>query len=424
MIRFRTALILLFLAAASLATSSLAVAQPGPGGRSRDGYGPDILKIRLYSSTNPAMRPQGLLDLFVQFANDVLTFVKSDSATWTARYDLEMLIYNGKREIAAYQVIRDTVVTHRYELTNSRINPLTRTMRFQLDPGTYTWRLKLLNAEGLPILEREDRLEVPDYGAGELQLSGILLADSLDCAGGHHRLNLGGTFNRRERGIGAIFEIYPPAGADSVSALITLNTSAGRKIWEKRINRAAAPLVPFCLDLHDQIDQPGEYLLNVRAGAGARTAQAEQRILVIWGPGEVAHESMDLAIAQLALIARGGVLREMEKARGEERERLYEAFWEKRDPTPGTPQNELKDEFFLRIDIANHQFSEGRTGRQGWRTDRGRVFIQNGNPDNIERQTGDMGVSALEVWNYNRLNRRYIFVDRLNNGEFRLAKVE
>jgi len=114
----------------------------------------------------------------------------------------------------------------------------------------------------------------------------------------------------------------------------------------------------------------------------------------------------------------------MERAQGAQRDSLYEAFWQKRDPTPETPENELRDEFFRRIDFSNNAFNEGFSGRQGWRTDRGRVYIQNGPPDQIEKHAGEMGMASTEIWSYNRLNRRYLFVDRLSNGEFRLAKTE
>ncbi len=407
-----------------LAGISPGYGQPALGGRSRDAFGADIFQIRMVRSAQPGQQTPGCVDAYIQLANDVLTFVKSDSSTWQARFDLELLIYNSKREMAAYRIVRDTVTTDRFEITNSRIHRITKTMRFYLQPGDYTWRLKLLNAEGLPILERQEQLEVPPYGPDQLQMSDILLSDSLDCTGGSSRINLRGSFSRRDAAIVAQFEIYPPAGADSVQAVLTLIDASARKVMEKKKSYAAEPVLRFCLDLGGSVGRPGEYLFRVRANAGSRAIQTEQKILVLWGHAGVRQETVDLAIEQLALIAKGGTIREIERASGAEREKLYSAFWEKRDPTPGTPENELKEEFFFRIDFANRQFPDGLAGREGWRTDRGRVFVQNGTPDNIEKQGGEMGMASVEIWHYNSLNRRYIFVDRLSNGEFRLAKIE
>src|SRR5258707_10160690 len=65
----------------------------------------------------------------------------------------------------------------------------------------------------------------------------------------------------------------------------------------------------------------------------------------------------------------------------EERDQFIEQFWLRRDPDPDTPENEYKDEYFQRIEYANEKFTSGIAG---WRTDRGRIYITFGKPDEIE----------------------------------------
>ena len=65
----------------------------------------------------------------------------------------------------------------------------------------------------------------------------------------------------------------------------------------------------------------------------------------------------------------------------EEREQFIEAFWQRRDPTPDTVENEFKEEHYRRIAYANERFA---SGIPGWRTDRGRIYIIWGPPDEIE----------------------------------------
>ena len=65
----------------------------------------------------------------------------------------------------------------------------------------------------------------------------------------------------------------------------------------------------------------------------------------------------------------------------EEREQFIEAFWQRRDPTPDTVENEFKEEHYRRIAYANERFA---SGIPGWRTDRGRIYIMWGPPDEIE----------------------------------------
>jgi len=65
----------------------------------------------------------------------------------------------------------------------------------------------------------------------------------------------------------------------------------------------------------------------------------------------------------------------------EERDQFIEAFWQRRDPTPDTDENEFKEEHYRRMAYANDHFA---AGIPGWKTDRGRMYIMYGPPDEIE----------------------------------------
>lgn len=99
----------------------------------------------------------------------------------------------------------------------------------------------------------------------------------------------------------------------------------------------------------------------------------------------------------------------------EERDRFIRGFWARRDPTPDSPENEFKDEHLRRIGYANAHF--GVAGKPGWKTDRGRVFIVAGPPDQIQRNpfgrfTDSRGNPASEyeseIWTYNSLPNRKV----------------
>lgn len=82
-----------------------------------------------------------------------------------------------------------------------------------------------------------------------------------------------------------------------------------------------------------------------------------------------------------------------------ERNSFIEAFWKRRDPAPLTPENEFKIEHDRRIAYANKYY--GRTApKPGWKTDRGRMYIILGEPNDVQRFYGKMGVYDLEIWFY------------------------
>jgi GWxTD domain-containing protein len=82
-----------------------------------------------------------------------------------------------------------------------------------------------------------------------------------------------------------------------------------------------------------------------------------------------------------------------------ERDLFIEAFWKHRDPTPDSPENEFKTEHYNRIAYAN-QYLGRDAPVPGWKTDRGRMYILLGAPDEIQRIMGKSTVCDCEVWFY------------------------
>ncbi len=120
----------------------------------------------------------------------------------------------------------------------------------------------------------------------------------------------------------------------------------------------------------------------------------------------------------------------------EEREQFIEQFWLLRDPTPDTVENETRDEHYRRIAYANERFS---SGIPGWKTDRGRIYIIWGPPDEIESHpTGgtyqrpyEEGGGSTSTFPFEKWRYRYLegigsdiileFVDPSNSGEYRMT---
>jgi GWxTD domain-containing protein len=109
----------------------------------------------------------------------------------------------------------------------------------------------------------------------------------------------------------------------------------------------------------------------------------------------------------------------------EERQRFIEQFWHRRDPITATPQNEMREEHYRRIAYANNRF---RTrDKAGWKTDRGRVYIQWGPPYEIESHpSGGVNSPPFEAWRYSWLeglgaNVTLTFRDPARTGNYELV---
>jgi GWxTD domain-containing protein len=106
------------------------------------------------------------------------------------------------------------------------------------------------------------------------------------------------------------------------------------------------------------------------------------------------------------------------------RDKFIADFWEVRNPNPGSPNNEYKDEIYRRITFANARFGPG-SGVEGWRTDRGRTYITLGEPQQKEVFRNAANLYPLEIWFYGgstpSLPRAFyvLFYQRDGGGDYR-----
>jgi len=102
--------------------------------------------------------------------------------------------------------------------------------------------------------------------------------------------------------------------------------------------------------------------------------------------------------------------------------RLLSEFWQKRDPTPDTPVNERREQFYQAIAYANQAYKEGgRKTVPGWRSDRGRIYARLGAPDEVLDRPSQRTAPRYLVWRYTRgRGNFYIFADRTGFGAYQL----
>ena len=97
-------------------------------------------------------------------------------------------------------------------------------------------------------------------------------------------------------------------------------------------------------------------------------------------------------------------------------------FWEQNDPNPKTEQNEYKEEIIRRVNYANRNFSHYG---DGWKSDRGRIYIRQGKPEEVIDKSYEFDAKPYIIWKYYLGGKRiYIFVDFTKMGNYKLVYVE
>jgi GWxTD domain-containing protein len=135
----------------------------------------------------------------------------------------------------------------------------------------------------------------------------------------------------------------------------------------------------------------------------------------------------ELAAAQepLTIIAEGRELSKWSRDLSlRAKRRFLTEFWTRRDPSPGTPVNEMRQRFYDAVAYAEKNYGEkGRAALPGWKTDRGRVYVRNGAPEEMLDRLQSGRSPPYQVWRYRQgKDRWFVFADRASGvGNYQLV---
>jgi GWxTD domain-containing protein len=158
------------------------------------------------------------------------------------------------------------------------------------------------------------------------------------------------------------------------------------------------------------------YTLDVKVAAAGHEARRRYSFQMSSSPGMIEGDSRQ-SLELVEIIATPEEMRELRDAPATMRKEAWNRFWRRRDPTPDTPENEFRDEFFARVHYTEQHFS---VLGPGWRSDRGRIYIQYGPPDQVEESGMNTDGPAYQIWTYQRDGRQFVFVDYDGYGRYEL----
>ena len=165
----------------------------------------------------------------------------------------------------------------------------------------------------------------------------------------------------------------------------------------------------------------GRYVARIHISA-PETSTVTQEFSIRWNDMPLSLYDLDFAITAVRYIATDDEFDELQSGNRMKRIKSFDAFWEKRAPSSSTAYNQVMAEYYRRVDYA---FTNFRTLKEenGVLTDRGRIYILNGKPSNIERVFAPGG-PPTEIWTYASPKKRYIFEDPSRQGNYKLMTTE
>jgi GWxTD domain-containing protein len=409
-------------AAVVLALASSATAQPF--GLFANAY--------LDSSRTPATR------ITVEVPFRTLVFLKKEGY-YDARYDAHLSVRRAGQENAppTTYVVHGFATVKTYEETKRRDQKSRSWREVKLPPGDYVIEA-LLTIKNTGIgMRRSVALHVPDFLASGMAFGtpSVMsiptpftqalvrwkeVASTLQDAETPPDAAIVG-FERQPAVRFAIFLDGSAAGPVPCDLFYeVVDASDHQVVYGKRRISLAGNDDEFLVTFNVDEWSPGQYQVNLRARTlepqRDATTSADIRIDVTRA---MLGANFDDTLEMLGLIASDSDIKPLREAPESERAAAWAKFWAARDPDPSTIENEALLQHLSRVQYAVREYSQFGPG---WRSDRGRVHIRYGPPEQIDTAMDQRAQGEYEIWRYYTMNRTFVFFDMFGVGDFKLVE--
>lgn len=124
-------------------------------------------------------------------------------------------------------------------------------------------------------------------------------------------------------------------------------------------------------------------------------------------------------LQQLRYIANQNEWRSLRAVPKNNYQEAIDGFWQVHDPSPGTIRNEAREGFYQRVITADERYTIHKR-MKGWKSDRGRIYIKYGEPDETFSEVHPVGLYPYIVWTYYSENLEFTFADTGGFGQYTL----
>lgn len=363
------------------------------------------------------------VDVFLQVPYGSVQFVKSGSK-FTAKYTISLAFYDEDKDNLIFEKLwTEKIVSNQFSQTYSKQNYNISYKDFNLVPQKYIVICIIEDANSSNDITFERTIDVREIDK-PTDISDIVLIEDRIQRNGQEQIvpSVSNILKSDEQDLDMFFEIYSEKDQElfidykvedkyrdkAHSQSEAINVTTGVNLLSHKMNNINLLLGKYKL-LITVKDKNGDEL--TAHGLNFRSAITGFPISIV---------DLDNAIEQLDYIANGAVIDSLEEAETPEiKMALFRAFWQRKDPSPNTEENEVLIEYYRRIDYANKHFKGYANG--GWKTDMGMVYIMLGPPDQVNREPVAMNSKPYESWEFYNIQRTFWFVDQTGFGDFRLV---
>jgi GWxTD domain-containing protein len=376
---------------------------------------------------------KGRLDVFTLVPYQTLNFMKQRQI-WGAGYKIDVSVFDSDGNKVTSEFVEKRVRADDYFVAQGGTGEFDyNQVILHMKPGKYNLRVELIDILNQKTYTRQRNVSIIDFEKYDMALSGMLLLSSIEEIDGRYKItpHVSDNISDLADGFFVFYEIYSnkeiPDTIDVVWQITegdeVLVTGEKTRVYPKgKVSREFLRL-PYPKQL-----KSGQFtlkLIALKKSAGDEIKEedylaiAQRTISKQQTVAGIVLDNLEKSIGQLIYVADDDEIDFIEEGQTEEEKAdRFNDFWRERDPSPGTTRNEAFNEYYSRISYANRNF---QTFMEGWKTDKGMVFVIFGPPSQVDRQRSYGDGRIYERWIYSN-NREFIFVDRDGFGDFRLER--
>jgi GWxTD domain-containing protein len=394
-------------------------------------------------------------EIYISFYRKDLHFQYYNDSTNTGEFTKEIKIYKNDSLIATQHRSYQTFLTPK-QTDEPDYSTFVDVFGFKMDPGSYILSATVMDNTSLKKGEFQMDIEIPAFEE-DLNLSQIELATKIERADEPSSYssknniaiypNASKTFTLLNPVLNFYFEaynlslsntgqnsyIYRYAITDTADQILRTDTS--------RVKSTAAPIIAEAMGINIVTLPSNIYFLTIeltdlinnhKAIARKRfnlykpektkeevatSGYVEENIYLNFTKEELQHE---FKIAKYIAAEQENRLYESIKDDAESMRRFLSSFWKKRDSDPNTAENKFRETYLERYKYVETHHST--PFRDGWKTDKGRITLIYGKPDEIERFQNTIDTQPYEIWHYYALEGGvyFIFADMDGMGDIQL----
>lgn len=380
-------------------------------------------KIAYFASSSPDTT---MMLTSVSIPNKALSFVR-EGDSYRAPYEVHLLLTQGTTQVAAVNSM-EIVRVPTFKEINRTDESVIFQHYFKVRPGNYNLSFQVRDATSARSTSQEGAVTVPALRSGHLSTP-VLVYDA----------NPRSTLDSLPR-ILASPRSSAVFGQDSTVAVYLEGYGTQPQLPVGFIVQNDRGVVTLRDTLHLQrhgnllsgsvripISRVGIGIANVTFTRIDATDTVRAPVFVSFG-NEIPLVSYEEMLSELRYYAAFDRIRSLRDAPVERRGVAWANFLRSTDPVPSTPEHEGLQAYFNRILQANLRFREEGRGGTGWLSDRGRVFVSVGEPDQVYEQTTNLPVTAtsttrgrVQSWEYSQYRVRFLFYDETGTGRWRLT---